>query len=177
LAFGKIAETYIALWLRRICGYSILPIYEKEIHDGKGPRFFTPNSELIAPDMLVMRGRGIKWIEAKHKTVFTWYRKAQQWQTGIDERHFNQYCEIAKRFSYPVWLLFLHASSEAKEYNGWRPSPTGLYAGELRSIASLAKIRLDTSQNKRLAYWNRSDLQELATLQEVKSAYESDPIL
>ena len=33
-AFGKIAETYIAIWLRRERGFSILPIYEKEI-DGE----------------------------------------------------------------------------------------------------------------------------------------------
>lgn len=178
LAFGKIAETQIALWLRRAKGWSILPVYEKEINEGKGPRFFTPDKEIVAPDLLVMKGAQVRWIEAKHKSVFTWYRKSPQddkWQTGIDAHHFFEYCRIAEETAYPVWLLFLHASDEARPYNGMRPSPTGLYGNNLLSIVSAADIRLDTSQGKELAYWHRSDLIRLATLDEVQAA-QAQPV-
>lgn len=180
LAFGKIAETYIALWLRRMRGWSILPIYEKEIDEGKGPRFFTPDSEIVAPDILAMRGATVRWIEAKHKSVFTWYRKSpreDKWQTGIDAHHFFEYCRIAEHSPHEVWILFLHSSDEAREYNGMRPSPTGLYGNRLNAIVTCAEIRLDNSQDKELAYWHRSDLIQLATLEEVQAAYQRDPIL
>lgn len=178
--FGKIAETYIALWLRRTRGWSILPIYEKEIDEGKGPRFFTPDREIVAPDILAMKGKSVRWIEAKHKSVFTWYRKSPQedkWQTGIDAHHFFEYCRIAEHSPHEVWLLFLHSSDEARDYNGGRPSPTGLYGNNLLAIAALAEVRLDTTQNRELAYWHRTDLIQLATLEEVRAAYQQDPVL
>ena len=36
---GQLGESLIAKWLRRQ-GWSILPAYEKEIDNGKGPRLF-----------------------------------------------------------------------------------------------------------------------------------------
>lgn len=71
LEFGKIGESDIAYWLRDR-NNCVLPIYEKEIDEGKGPRLFSPNGEHIVPDMLVLPE--VEWIEAKHKSVFTWHR-------------------------------------------------------------------------------------------------------
>src|SRR5690349_12943290 len=94
---GEIGEKAIAL-LKRLDGWIILPAYEKEIQTGKGPRLFMPfgnaNLKLVAPDMLAKRGREVCWIEAKHKTHFTWYAKTGRWQTGIDVRHYNDYLKV-----------------------------------------------------------------------------------
>ena len=176
-AFGKIAETYIALWLRRRRGYSILPIYEKEIDDGKGPRFFTPNSELVAPDMLVMKGTDVRWIEAKHKDVFSWYWKGDYWVTGIDRHHYHQYCKIADHYPWHVWLLFLHENDRTLKRNEPWPCPTGLFGGTLPFLRRHTSHESDRHGTSGMVYWAHNTLTQLATLEEVKSAYHADPIL
>jgi len=182
LAFGQIAETYIALWLRRVRGYSILPIYEKEIDNGKGPRFFTPNNELVAPDMLVMKGDKMMWIEAKRKTVFSWYGIGGYWETGIDLHHYQQYQCIAANYPWPVWLLFLHESdqTDARDIHRWdapATCPAGLYGGSLKHLQENESHRDSRWGRSGMVYWAHNKLTQLATLDEVKAAYHRDPVL
>lgn len=71
---GKIGESLIAEWLKRK-GYHILPVYEKEISEGKGPQIFTAEGRgLVAPDLLAFKSDKMQWVEAKHKSVFSWHR-------------------------------------------------------------------------------------------------------
>ena len=91
LAFGQIAETAISKWFIKR-GYLVLPVYEKEIDTGKGPRVFSTEGEYVAPDLFVIKNeRQFYWIEAKHKTVFTWHRITGKWTTGIDRNHYHSY--------------------------------------------------------------------------------------
>jgi len=176
LAFGQIAETQIARWLRSR-GYAVLPAYDLEYDTGKGPRLFTPTSQLVSPDLLAMKGKKVRWVECKHKTVFTWYRKsprADKWQTGADARHVEDYHAVATDYPFPVYLLFLHTSDAAKEYNGFRASPTGLYSGNLATIFPLAEKRFDTSQRRWFYYWHREDLTLLASLADVNAVTMTD---
>ena len=92
LEVGKAGESAIAGWFKRK-GYCILPVYEKEINEGKGPQLFTPLVSLIAPDLLIFNATKIFWVEAKHKEAFTWHRICQRWVTGIDLRHYKDYLE------------------------------------------------------------------------------------
>ena len=115
LAFGKIGESDIARWLRSR-GTSVLPVYEKEIDEGKGPQFFAPNGEYVAPDMFCLPQ--CEWIEAKHKKVFTWHRISGTWQTGIDLRHWEEYKRVQEISKRRVWLFFLHRSN--RTYPGQR---------------------------------------------------------
>src|SRR4030067_3321692 len=107
LEVGKVGESKIARWLKGR-GYNILPGYELEIDTGKGPRLFCPTKNVIAPDMLAFRVDKTIWIEAKHKTAFTWHRKTSRWVTGIDLYHYLDYCEIEDIAPFRVWLMFLH---------------------------------------------------------------------
>ncbi len=181
-AFGKIAETYIAIWLRRVRGFSILPIYEKEIDDGKGPRFFTPTGELVAPDILAMKGDMVRWVEAKHKTVFTWWRIGGCWETGIDLHHYEHYCQIADSLPWNIWLLFLHEQTEDGKHDfdlnshPW-PCPTGLFAGDIRYLRQNESHRDHRWGNHGMVYWRHDTLKRIATLEEVKAAYSRDPVL
>lgn len=178
-AFGRIAESQIALWLIRAQQFNLLPAYEIEIPTGKGPRLLTEQGELIAPDMLATRVKRalleMRWIEAKHKSRFTWrWKDAKDWQTGIDLRHYLDYIEVQKRTQIEVWILFLHRCKDPSQddLNNGSPTecPTGLFC---RSLHYLMKHKHHQDSFKRrgrnypMVYWNHKDLIQLATLEEV----------
>jgi hypothetical protein len=171
LAFGRIAETQIAAWLLRR-GWAILPAYDIEYDSGKGPQLFTSASEFVTPDLLVIRGEQVKWVEAKHKEVFTWYRKKQRWETGIDAHHFKDYLRVAELTPWPVYLFFLHRNSRPHprdlRYGCPERCPVGLFAREITELEPLA--RFDSRHgNYGMVYWGVNDLggKPLATLEEV----------
>lgn len=168
LAFGQIAEGWIATWLRRRCRYTVLPVYEKEIDNGKGPRMWTPTQSLIAPDMLVMRADSVKWVEAKRKSVFSWHRITQRWVTGIDLRHYQDYLELARSSDWPVWLLFLHTKGASSEGSG--RCPVGLFGGELIELSQHENHRSSKWGKSGMVYWAHERLKLLATLEEVRAA-------
>ena len=83
--------------------------------------------------MLTFKGR-IIWVEAKTKSGFTWYRKTQEWLTGIDLRHFNDYVEVAKETKAPVWLMFLQEGKATKDQPEGLVNPAGLYGQWITSL-------------------------------------------
>ncbi len=173
LQFGQLAESRIGRWLRSR-GSSVLPIYEKEIDDSKGPRLFTSDSELVAPDMLVFPA--VEFIEAKHKTVFTWHRNSRppRWVTGIDSHHYTQYLAVQKLLDKRIWLFFLHEESKPDERDirqGSPPEcPTGLYAGSLDYLSKHENHRHDGWGPHGMVYWAESTLRLLATLEDLERA-------
>lgn len=164
LKVGQMGESLIASWLRSRC-WHVLPVYETEINTGKGPRLFAATCELIVPDMFVFNGARARWVEAKHKTAFTWYRKKQVWQTGIDRHHFHQYRRVAAIGAWPVWLMFLHRGGQAKDSPP--NSPSGLFAGEIEYLASCIDHEDDSASRTGMVYWNYDALKCLASLDEV----------
>jgi len=162
LEWGQLGEGEIAKWLRAR-GWSILPVYEKEIHNGKGPRLFLPKSaQLVAPDMLAFKANGALWIEAKTKTVFSWHRVTQKWVTGIDLHHYQQYLQVADVSPWPVWLLFLHKeSSEPSRQEPW-PCPTGLYGGLISNLAKSENHRHENWGKTGMVYWAEQTLKKIA---------------
>jgi hypothetical protein len=171
LQHGRTGESLIALWLRRRGNY-VLPAYEVEVESGKGPRVFAPDDALIAPDLLCLKPRSDPvWIEAKHKSVFSWYRKLQRWETGINERHWNDYVKVADRIGIPVWLLFLHR--QRRPWDGdlpWLPPgvtecPVGLFGIGIEHAKKRGRFAPEHDGGMR--YWAHSDLRLLARLEEV----------
>ncbi len=170
---GVLGESVIARWLRAR-GDTVLPVYEKEIDDGKGPRLFASNQTLIAPDMLVFSNipaRPVCWVEAKHKSVFSWYRIGGCWTTGIDLRHYNDYCAIGETFPHPVYLFFLHSKDRdpnPKYASSPWPCPTGLYAQRLDVLRTKESHRSD-AWARGMVYWGVDTLIRLASLDEIKA--------
>lgn len=167
LQFGKTGESAIA-WYMKARGNHILPVYEKQVNDYKGPAIYLSDGGfLVAPDMLLL-GKKTMWIEAKHKTAFTWHRISQKWTTGIDLHHFNDYLKVAEKSNWPVWLLFLHENGTAKDTPEGMVSPTGLFGNDL----SVLKARINhTHQNHGkhgMVYWAVDSLKRIATLEELK---------
>lgn len=176
LAFGRVAEQHIARWLRFRCDCMVLPVYELELDSGKGPQLFTPDDELVATDLLSIGPKGVKWIEAKHKSVFTWYNAGQRWETGIDLRHYRDYLRIADITDWPVWLLFLHEETipAAKDLERWPdcPSvcPNGLFGGDLARLRTREAHRSDKHGPTGMVYWAHATLDRIATYEQVLQA-------
>lgn len=179
LAFGQLAETDIARWLLAQ-GRTLLPIYDIEYPTGKGPRLFTKGRQIVAPDLLVWGPKGLCWIEAKHKTVFSWHGTTRRWTTGIDKRHWNEYLHVRDRLSIPVWLLFLHSQStpdrkDIARFLSCPPScPVGLFGEEISTLKHTINHHCAASPSGNggwgrsgMVYWAHETLRLLASLEEV----------
>lgn len=175
LALGKVAEGQIATWLRRSQEWTVLPVYELEQDTGKGPRLFRPMDELIAPDMLAMRGTDVRWIEAKCKTRFSWWGKAGYFETGIDRRHYEDYLCLSRETPHQVWLLFLHTSDETWEndvvkWGAPERCPVGLFGGTVPYLDRHISHTDDRHGPSGMVYWAHQALRLIATLDEVQAA-------
>ena len=158
LKYGKIAESYIAKFFLNK-GYAVLPIYEKQINEGKGPQLFIGSESIIGTDMLIFNKDKVFWIEAKHKTAFSWHRKTQRWVTGIDLKHYEHYQRIQNLTSWPVWLLFYHEGGQAKDSPA--ESPAGLFGNELKILTQTENHRHMNWGNSGMVYWAISALKLL----------------
>jgi len=165
LRYGQAGETSIARWLRRR-GNSVMPVYEKVIDSGKGPQLFLPDTALIAPDLFAFKGENAYWIEAKHKTAFAWHRISNQWVTGIDLRHYEDYCKVDDSTPWPVWLMFLHDGGQAKDSPA--NSPSGLFGDTLDKLRTCEDHRHMNWGKSGMVYWAHASLRLLATLEEMK---------
>lgn len=163
-AYGCAGESLISRWLRRR-GFSILPVYEKLIDDGKGPRLFLADETLIAPDLFAFRAQKALWIEAKHKTAFSWHRLTGRWVTGIDLRHYDDYCRVDEETPWPVWLLFLHDGGQAKDSPP--NSPSGLFGNRLSILRRCENHRHANWGNTGMVYWAVECLHKLADIEDV----------
>lgn len=164
LKMGRLGESLIAKWFNRR-GFTVLPVYEIEINTGKGPQLFTPAQQLIAPDIFIFRADDCYWIEAKHKTAFSWHRISSQWVTGIDLRHYQDYCKVDEVTPWPVWLLFLHKGGQAKDSPP--NSPAGLFGNTLEHLREHENHRSEKWGHSGMVYWSINDLKLLADLEEL----------
>ena len=162
LAVGRLGEDAISRWLIRK-DFFVLPAYEIAVNHGKGPRLFGPNGALISPDLLAFKGPRVEWIEAKHKSAFTWHRLTQSWQTGIDRRHWLHYLEVERTTPFPVWLFFLHRpGGEAVDTPEGMRSPSGLFANTIAILKDCVDHEHMNHGPSGMVYWRESKLRKLA---------------
>jgi hypothetical protein len=157
LAIGKAGETHIARWLNAR-GNHVLPVYEKIVNEFKGPVLYRPDgSQAICPDLLVLTDQGIAWIEAKHKSAFTWSRRFSDWNTGIDLHHYKEYIQVQEDLkSIPVWLMFLHEPGSAKDTPDGKVSPSGLFMASLEHLRMNECHRHENHGKHGMVYWRPS---------------------
>ena len=155
LSYGKTAESYIARYFLKL-GYGVLPIYEKQINEGKGPQLFMGNDSIIGTDMLVFNNDKVFWVEAKHKTAFSYHRITSRWVTGIDLRHYEHYIKIQERTNWPVWILFYHEGGQAKDSPA--ESPKGLFGNDLKVLIKTENHRHGNWGDGGMVYWAKDKL-------------------
>lgn len=178
LAFGQMAESQIARWLK-VHGNQILPVYDIEYETGKGPRLFGALHELVAPDLLVFGSKRIFWAECKRKTVFTWHRKSRRWTTGIDIRHWNDYVKVAELTGVPIWLFFLHENLTPDPRDikmGCPPEcPTGLFGNSLEYLRHHVNHKSPARSEgtgwgaSGMVYWAAKMLRTHASMDEIRA--------
>jgi len=175
LSSGKVAESKIAKWLMAR-GHYVIPVYEIEGGKHEGPRVYAKGRKLVAPDLMVFNkvGSQMMFIEAKHKSHFTWYRLNQTWQTGVDAHHFRDYLEVARQLNKKVWLLFFHDDCNPCPddiANGCpTASPTGLFGGDIIGLEKLKDHSSDRHGRHGMVYWRHESLIRLATVDDVLDA-------
>jgi len=160
---GEAGEPLIAQWLRRK-GYTVLPAYEKIVDSGKGPRLYLPRDVFIAPDFLAFSREDCAWIEAKRKTAFSWHRITSEWVTGIDLRHYEDYCRVDEETPWPVLLFFLQEGGQAKDSPP--DSPAGLFGGRLSELRNQEHHRHANWGRGGMVYWAIDVLQLYAKIDE-----------
>ena len=165
LAFGQMGESLIARWFRER-GYNILPVYETELNTGKGPRVFAAQCEIVAPDLFAFSPERVFWIEAKHKTAFSWHRLTGKWVTGIDLRHYEDYLRLNQISPWPIWLMFLQRGGQAKDSSSG--SPSGLFGGELGYLSQHENHRHTNWGKNGMVYWAYDILTFFAPLHELE---------
>lgn len=165
LTTGLTGETAIAKWLRSR-GKFIIPVYEKLIDNGKGPRLFTPYGLLIAPDMLVLGNDNIFWVEAKYKSGFAWYRKTRKFVTGVDLKHYLEYIQVSEQLPYPLWIMFLQRGESTKDCPT-NTTPSGLYGGEISYLRTCESHRSDRWGSSGMVYWDIDSLKFIAPYEDV----------
>jgi len=165
LQIGKTGESLIASYFKKR-GYNVLPVYDKTDVDFKGPQLFLADgNSLVAPDMLVFKGEKVYWVEAKHKSAFTWYRKSKQWLTGIDVKHFEQYLKVSETTPWPVWILFLHRNGTAKDTPPGMISPTGLFGAEIQYLKIYEHHRHENWGKGGMVYWAHESLKLIDSME------------
>lgn len=159
---------------------------KKEGLDGKAPSIYVPNhaQSLVSPDLLTIKMEydptqlqatfwdfPFLWAEVKGKSEFSFYRRKNRWQSGIDDRHCNHYVEVQKLSKIPVWLFFFQPEYAPKPEREPIPSehlpmPRGLYACPISQKWSDEGV----SRGQKLVYWGLNELQKVATSEEVLAA-------
>lgn len=170
LAQGQLGESVISKWLQGR-DHLVFPAYQIEHHTGKGPQMFAASGDLVLPDLLAFRGQKIQWVEAKHKTCFTWHRISSRWVTGIDLRHYGEYQEVALRTALPVWLMFWHPKAEPNqrdlEHSCPSACPVGLFGNDLSILTQRENHRSDKWGRSGMVYWAHESLKKIASVGEV----------
>ena len=159
LATGKLGESSIAKWLLSR-GHCVLPAYEIEGGQYKGPQLYTERSPLIAPDLLCL-GKKLCWVEAKHKDAFTFHRISGRFVTGLDRRHYREYIEVQAATSIPVWIMFLHRGGVAIDSP---KSPSGLFGNSITFLKDHVNHEHDGWGSGGMVYWAINSLKKLGNV-------------
>ena len=159
--FGRAGELEIQSRLKK-AGYNILATCQIVPESGHGgPRIVTPTkNDPVVADFFVWRGVVSRWIEVKHKSAFSWYRKTSCWVTGINLHQYRDYQEIERTSPWPLWLFFLHDGDYAIG-SPFPDSPSGLFGNKLSYLTAHEHHRATQWGSSGMVYWAIEQLEPL----------------
>jgi hypothetical protein len=158
LKWGQVGESKVSVFFQQM-GYSVLPVYEKIVDEGKGPQVYQLGQSLVAPDSLVFNGTKAFWVEAKMKTSFSLHRITGNMVTGIDLRHYKDYVELDGSSPWDVWITFLHLGG--KERGSAEETEPGLFTNNISTLSRCENHR-STKWAGGMVYWAKQSLVKIA---------------
>lgn len=109
---GKAGERIIAE-LFKSRGWYVIPSYDYVSDEEKAPQMHGMYRGLILPDLDICRDGKRRWIEVKTYGAPSLYRKTQELQHGIQQRHWDHYREVEAISGTPVWICVYQLSDGA----------------------------------------------------------------
>lgn len=145
---GRTGEQRVAEFLQQR-GFYVIPSYDYSGEDNnKAPKLQGKQTAYVIPDLDVCRAGLRRWVEVKTKSEATLWRKTNQLQHGIDERHFNAYLAVQQETGSDVHLAVFELT----------PREVVLIASLERLAASID--HRGTSKGAKMIYWDRSVFHE-----------------
>ena len=92
---------------------------------------------LILPDLIVCYGGKPRFVEAKQKQVWSYWRSGDCWETGIDQYLFDEYRKVAAITKWPVFLFFLHTDDRCDTRKEPWPCPNRTLSSGAYAVAVL----------------------------------------
>lgn len=171
---GKDGKSYPA---RRtfVSGISLLPVQTSSpaphVANNAG------DNEWYTPEPYIKAAREVMWVEAKHKTAFTWHRITESWQTGINASHWADYQKVAEATPFiPLWLLFLQRPGVAKDTPEGMRCPHGLYGQNAEVLATCVDHFSDRWGTCGMVYWREESLRLLTSYEDVTGTAIRDAV-
>jgi hypothetical protein len=115
-------ERSVARWLMAR-GWLCLPVYDYSgLSSEKAPKLeaFASEDSLVTPDLLVVRGGVLRWVEVKFKTSADVYRRTGSLDTGISLYLWQAYERVQRASGAQAWLAFAHRTEGVITLNSWR---------------------------------------------------------
>lgn len=107
LAFGKEGEHEVGEYFMNR-GYSLLPLYQFE--DKLAPKIYTNSGVIISPDIFVSGRHKAFWVEVKTKK--RWIKFKGTLETGLNNRHYDEYIKIRQNTGLPLYVVFNHKEDD-----------------------------------------------------------------
>jgi len=112
LEWGEEGEKAVASWLISR-GVSVAPLYQFKNHD-KAPILMTKEKSLTLPDLTCWHDGQNYFVECKRKNQWVSFKGVIE--IGLDQRHFDQYCDIKKQTGQKVFIFFVHENKDPGIY-------------------------------------------------------------
>ncbi len=110
LAFGEEGEHEIAEFLIQK-GVSILPLYQFESYHA--PYILRHDNTIVSPDLICFKNDAFM-IDVKTKNQWVEYKGRVE--TGMNEKHYNQYNRLRNLTGKEVYIIFNHKKEEPLGY-------------------------------------------------------------
>jgi len=108
LEWGEEGEKTIASRLIKK-GVAVAPLYQFKNHDNT-PIMLTDKEQLILPDLTCWKDGKNFFVECKRKNQWVSYGGVVE--TGLDQRHFKEYCNLKAITGQKVYLFFIHENKD-----------------------------------------------------------------
>lgn len=168
LEWGEEGETQICKWLNTFDEFSVMRVWAKvQGNLQTAPKIKIDGQYYSTPDIQVFQGKKRIFVESKRMTGFTFFRKTQTWQIGIDKAKLMEYRFLQEQLDQQIDLYFI---VEGKKVVGTdQLHDSGIYRMNVSAEIDHEWNMWSDNRQTLMVYWNEDQLTKLAEYDEVMS--------